>query len=145
VPVLIESSRVIGDESRLTANQVKVLECLQLETFKDGATVVEIAETLPELSRGSLNRIISRLMKYELISQPSKRDPYRLTEKAMTRMTRLFGAIPEGDEKSDGSHASQSSQSSQTSQTNGSERNTPRQPRMIDAQVKTFNNYTEGA
>lgn len=139
VPVLIESSRVIDDDSNLTANQVKVLEVLQLEAFKEGATAVEIGETLPEISRGSLNRIVSRLMKYELVTQSAKRDPYKITEKGMTRMTRMtrmFGAIPEDDEKNAVSLPSQSSQSSQTSH---------RQMRMIDAPVKIHNNYTEGA
>jgi hypothetical protein len=90
VPVLGDASGVKRDASRITRNQLKVMEVLNLAVFAShGATAAEIGESLSELGRGSINRILSRLMEVGLVCQPMKRDPYKLTTDGLTHLNRM--------------------------------------------------------
>lgn len=89
VPVLIDSALMIPDKDKLTKNQLKVLEALGMDIFKEGATSGELADSIPEIPRPSLVRVLNRLMKLGLVSQSSKREPYVLTPDGLTRLTRL--------------------------------------------------------
>jgi len=133
VPVLIESSLVIRDGSKLTTNQRKILNVLAMEIFTGGAAASDIAESLPELGRGSINRALSNLIKAGLIEQPQKRDPYKLTTEGMTRLTHLTQPSGSESRREHASHVSQPSQSSQSSQT--------KQARLLDAPVKEAPGY----
>jgi hypothetical protein len=91
VPVLVPTDKIIeSPDSPLTRNQIKVMEALALEIFTSGATVVELAETIPDMERGAINRAISRLMAKGYVMQPAKREPYELTKLGLTRLTQLM-------------------------------------------------------
>lgn len=115
VPVLIAADKVVNDPSRLTTNQKKVIECLGMEIFANGATALEIQETNPELGRGSINRILSRLIEMRLVHQPQKRDPYKLTADGLLHLTRTNRTSSDnGDDfgpSEQAGHASQTIQS----------------------------------
>jgi len=122
VPVLVGADRIIDDGTKLTANQRKVLEVLTLEMYTDGATAQEIGDALPEIARGSLIRVLSRLLTLKYVDQDSKRSPYRLTEAGKTRLTRLTRLTHPGSaDEVEVSLPSQSSQSSLQVQNGGSE------------------------
>lgn len=80
--VIIETDPMAQtDLDGMTRNQRKVLETA-CEIWLDGFTIAELNETLPEIDRGSLYRIVARLKKLGYIEQPMKRDPYEVTDKA---------------------------------------------------------------
>lgn len=89
IPVLVDSSNVIQVGDRLTKNQRKVLESLNMDVFLEGATVSELTDMLPEIAKSSMMRVLSRLLKIGLISQEDKRTPYKLTEEGKSRLSRL--------------------------------------------------------
>lgn len=88
-PVIVPSEKVIqqaGD--RLTTNQQKVLEALSMDIYIDGAESGELVE-VTEIPRGSLIRILSKLLNLGYIMQAAKREPYRITEPGRDVLTRM--------------------------------------------------------
>lgn len=84
VPVLKEADKVIQtDADQLTSNQQKVLKALCLEVFDDGAPLSDLTETIPELGKGQILRVMSRLLKLGFVEQPAKRAPYTITDKGL--------------------------------------------------------------
>ena len=128
VPVLEAAESVIVGE-KLSANQRKVMEVLALEIFEGvGASAVEITESIPELTRGSVYRVLSRLSALKLVTQRDKRSPFTLTNEGMTRLSRLSGVNPSNE---------QSGQSGQPSHS--------RSNRMFnDSVVSSSDYYAEG-
>jgi hypothetical protein len=82
--VLVHAAKVLQQiTDPLTRNQRRILELLNLPVFKtDGASLSELMDESTEsnLSRGSVLRIISRLMELGFVRQEAKRAPYFITE-----------------------------------------------------------------
>jgi hypothetical protein len=103
VPVLLPADRVFRDTERVTPSQRKIMDVLTLEVFPNGASVIEINETLPEMSRGSIYRALSRLLKGGYVVKSGKGKPYKLTDEgrrklspddSMTPMTPMTPSTP---------------------------------------------------
>jgi predicted transcriptional regulator len=116
--VFIEAEKIVPDADRLTTNQQRVLEAFGMEVFADGIEVGDIVDTT-DIARGSVQRVLSRLLRLELIAQDGKKSPYRLTGKGqdaltrMTRLTRLTHSTPSEESNcSPVSHASHASHAS---------------------------------
>lgn len=70
----------------LSKNQRRVLETLALEVFKDdGATVADLAETT-DFGRGSMYRLLSRLIELGFIEQPVARGAYKITDTGLSKL-----------------------------------------------------------
>lgn len=147
VPVLVDASHVKRDGSRITTNQRKVMEVLNLSIFAGhGATASEIAESLPEIHRGSINRTLSRLIESGLVCQPMKRDPYKLTSDGLTRLTRLTPMTRADENAEDQKTASQTSHSVQNGKTDASQTDekasqTAKQRVMFPQQLRDYGHY----
>lgn len=138
--VLVKAAQVVQrSQDALTGNQKRILEAMTLAVFKDGATVLDIEETTG-LSRGSVQRTISKLMELGFVEQPGKREPYRLTEAGRLKANDSFDSHDSFDSPSHSGNGHESSnrgdKTSQTSQTS--------QGKLFDAPGKPRNNYTEG-
>jgi DNA-binding IscR family transcriptional regulator len=83
-PVMVEATIHTGTElDKLTIKQRKVLDCLNLEIFREaGAPISDIAEATG-INRTHLYHILSRLMKNELVSQEAPREPFLITGKGI--------------------------------------------------------------
>lgn len=90
IPVLVDANNVIQVGDRLTKNQRKILDALNMDIFKEGATAGELSDMLPEIPRTSQYRTINKLMNMGLVSQEDKRTPYKITEEGMLRLSRLL-------------------------------------------------------
>lgn len=90
VPVLVEAEKIIQTaDSRLTGNQMKVLEALTLETFTDGAQLGDLVDVIEGLQRGQVLRILGALIRVGAVDQPEKRGAYTITEKGREMWTRM--------------------------------------------------------
>lgn len=102
----------------LTRNQRQILETLALPIFRtSGASVGELEETT-DLNRGSIQRVISRLMELGFVAQAAKREPYTITEVGLLKVNDSVDSVntPESEASPDESTSNrkQPSQSSQT-------------------------------
>lgn len=89
--VVVEAERIVPDAEHLTVNQQTVLEVFGMEVFANGVEVSELVD-VTDIGRGSMQRVLSRLLKLGLIHQEGKKSPYSLTpdgDVALTRMTRM--------------------------------------------------------
>lgn len=139
--VIVNAEQIIPDD-RLTTNQQTVLEAFDLEVFNGEVEVGDLVD-VTDLGRGSLQRVLSRLLKLGLIDQPAKKAPYKLTDKGrealtrLTRMTRMTRMTHGGtDETSSVDRVSQPSQPSQPSHEN--------LPMFKDHNTSATNHYQNG-
>lgn len=120
--VLIQAAMVTQQTTDpLTRNQRQILETLALPIFKTtGASVSELEETT-DLARGSIQRIISRLMELGFVTQSAKREPYTITEAGLLKVNDSVDSVNAPESASLDQHApgamQQPSQASQPSQT----------------------------
>ncbi|MCZ7544882.1 MAG: AAA family ATPase [Anaerolineae bacterium] len=87
--VLVPAERIVQtQDDPLTMNQRKVLESLALEAFETGATVSDLTDT-SDLGRGSVIRVLSRLVELGCASKDSSNYPntYEITELGRTKIT----------------------------------------------------------
>lgn len=89
VPVIVPADRILESaQDKLTPNQALVLECLNNSVYAAGASAQEIEE-YTHIPRGSMVRVLSRLLDMKLIIQPAPREPYTITETGLNRLNRL--------------------------------------------------------
>jgi len=126
-PVIIEAEKVIQTNmDRLTTNQQKILEALNLEIYKDGAEYGQI-EKATDVPEKSVPRILSALLKLGFIQQPGKREPYTITDtgrESLIRSLRLIRSLHDDspdqfkttNETGESTESTESTESSESSQ-----------------------------
>lgn len=86
-PVIVDAEKVIqSDLDDLTNTQVKILETLSMAIYEYGATASELENNLPEVPQRTVYRVLSRLKELGFIDQPSRREPYVITDKGKAKI-----------------------------------------------------------
>lgn len=80
----------------LTRNQELVLKTMALEVFQDGVAISNLVD-MTGLSYGSLGRVLSRLIAFGFAEQPSRREPYVITEAGRLRINDSLDSVDSVD------------------------------------------------